>query len=227
MIDNKDIITSCFEKPTLIFSYIKAGEIEVVEELLDNKIVNINTVDNLGNDVVVRLLKAKEYDLVLKYMKKRNWNVNHQNDEGNTFGHILATDNSISAVKIVEQLRKKKNYLPNVKNKKNETALDIALNNHYLCTAFKILEDKRFNDIDILSFKNLFNVSIKNKLYGKYSMINNLEIIVENLEKKELDSGMQNLIGMIEDNMEAIKKDFMKNHTALLESIINNQLVMA
>ncbi len=227
MIDNKDIITSCLENPSLIFRYIKTGEMEVVDELLENKIVNINTVDNLGNDVVVRLLKVREYDLVLKYMKKRNWNVNHQNDEGNTFGHILATDNSISAVKIVEQLRKKKNYLPNIKNKKNETALDIALNNHYLYTAFKILEDKRFNDIDVLSFKNLFNVSIKNKLYGKYSMINNLEIIVENLEKKELDTGMQNLIGMIEDNMVAIKRDFMKNHTALLESIINNQLVMA
>ena len=70
MIDNKDIITSCLENPSLIFRYIKKGEMEVVDELLENKIVNINTVDNLGNDVVVRLLKAKEYDLVLKIRKK-------------------------------------------------------------------------------------------------------------------------------------------------------------
>ena len=129
------------------------------------------------------------------------------------------------ALKVVEQLTKKKNYLPNIKNNHGETAMDIALSNNYLCTAFKILEDKRFNDIDVFSFKNLFNVSIKNKLYGKYSMITNLDIIVENLEKKELNTPMKNLVDNIHINMEAIKKDFMNNRSSLLESIINNHLV--
>ncbi len=222
--DKKVVLKKKNEDVPLVFTLIKQGDFEKIEELiLDNK-VNVNLVDNIGNDVVTRLLKAKQYDLVLMLMKKRNWNVNHKNVEGNTFAHILAHDNSISAVRIVEQLTKKKNYLPNIKNNKGETALDRALDNNYLCTVFKILEDKRFNDIDIFSFKNLFNVTIKNAYYGKYSKINNLEIIVENLEKKELDPCMTNLVESISDNMEAIKRDIMNNGSSILETIINNHL---
>lgn len=210
-----------------IFTYIKQEQYDVVKELLVSNTVNINVVDGVGNDVVTRLLKAKQYDLVIELMKKRNWNVNHQNNEGNTFAHILAQDNSVGVVKVMEQLTRKKNYLPNIQNNNGETALDLALNNHYLCTAFKILEDKRFNNIDISSFKNLFDVSVKNKFYGKYSKITNLEIIVGNLEKKDLSSKMQALVSNINDNMEDIKKDIMNGRFTLLESIMNYYLVKA
>ncbi len=213
---------SCKEDPSLIFNYMKMGDFETVEDLLVHNIVSINVCDGVGNDVLTRLLKAKQYDMVLDLMKKKNWDVNHQNDDGNTFGHILALDDSISALRIVEQLTKKKNYYPNIKNNRGETAMDIALSNHYLCTAFKLLEDKRFNNIDIFSFKNLLNVSIQNKFYGKYSKIMNLEIIVENLEKKDLNSDVENLIQNIHNHMDAIKKDIMNNRSSLLESIINN-----
>lgn len=213
---------ACKEDPSLIFTLIKQENYKDVEQLLVNGIVNVNLCDSVGNDVITRLLKAKQYDLVLTFMKKRNWRVNHKNDDGNTFAHILATDNSVAAIKVVEQLTKKKNYLPNIKNKKGETALDRALNNNYLCTAFKLLEDKRFNDIDIFSFKNLIKVTIKNTCYGKYTKINNLEIIVENLEKKELDPCMMNLIKRINDNMEAIKREIINNSLTILEKIIEN-----
>lgn len=227
MLNNEqDIYKTCVEEPLSIFTLMKQGEFEIVEKLLDDNIINVNTVDGVGNDIVMRLLKAKQYDLVLKFMKKRNWDVNHKNDDGNTFGHILARDDSVMAIKVVEQLTKKKNYMPNIRNSNGETVMDIALTNNYLCTAFKILEDKRFNDINVFSFKNLFNASIKNDMYGKYSKIMNLEIIVENLEKKELNTPMQNLIENISDNMDAIKKDIMNNHSSLLETIINNHLVM-
>lgn len=211
--------------PSLIFSYIKQGNYELAYELVNKNIVNINVIDCLGNDVVTRFLKAKQYDYVIMLMKKKNWNVNNQNDEGNTFGHILATDNNPMAVKVVEELTKKSNYLPNLKNKKHETAMDIALNNNYLCTAFKILEDKRFNDIDFSSFRNLFMASIQNKYYGKYSKINNLEIIVDSLEKKDLDSTMKNIITTISDNMDKIKNDIMNNRSYTLESIINSYVM--
>lgn len=213
---------ACKEDPSLIFTLIKQENYKDVEQLLVNGVVNVNLCDSVGNDVITRLLKAKQYDLVLTFMKKRNWRVNHKNDDGNTFAHILATDNSVAAIKVVEQLTKKKNYLPNIKNKKGETALDRALNNNYLCTAFKLLEDKRFNDIDIFSFKNLIKVTIKNTCYGKYTKINNLEIIVENLEKKELDPCMMNLIKRINDNMEAIKREIINNSLTILEKIIEN-----
>lgn len=226
MLNKEKMYNECQEEPSLIFTLIKQGEIEVVERLVDENKIDVNLEDNVGNDVVTRLLKAKYYDLVLELMKKRNWNVNHKNADGNTFAHILASDNSVSAVKIVEQLTKKKNYLPNIKNNKGETALDKALSNNYLCSAFKLLEDKRFNDISIFSFKNLFNATIKNAYYGKYSKINNLEIIVENLEKKDLEPRMKNLIATIVENMEVIKFDILHGSLNRLEAIINNYSVL-
>ena len=219
---NNEIIEKSKEDPTLIFSYIRRCNYELAYELVDKNIVNINTVDSVGNDVVVKLLKAKQYEYVIQLMKKKNWNVNNQNDEGNTFGHILAMDNSPMAVKVVEALTKKSNYIPNLKNKRHETAMDIALNNNYLCTAFKLLEDKRFNEIDFSSFKNLFMASIENKYYGKYSKINNLEIIVESLEKKDLDSTMNDLIDCIVENLERIKIDIMNNKSYTIDAIINS-----
>lgn len=218
---NNEIIEKSKEDPTLIFSYIRRCNYELVYELVNRNIVNINTVDSVGNDVITKLLKAKQYEYVILLMKKKNWNVNNQNDEGNTFGHILAMDNSPMAVKVVEELTKKSNYIPNLKNKKHETAMDIALNNNYLCTAFKLLEDKRFNEIDCNSFKNLFMTTIENKNYGKYSKITNLEIIVDSLEKKDLSEAMRDLINCIIENLDRIKNDIMNNRYYTIESIIN------
>ncbi len=220
------VIQSCKDEPSFIFSLMKQGAYEVAFDLLNNNIVNVNTVDGVGNDTITRMLKANQYTYVIELMKKRNWDVNHQNQEGNTFGHILAHDNSVMAVKVMDQLTKKKNYSPNIKNKRGETAMDIALSNHYLCTAFKLLEDKRFNDINVFSFKTLFDVSIKDKEYGRYTKLENLEIIVENLEKKELESSMQDLMDHITVNMEAIKRDILNNRSVVLESIIRNHMVM-
>ena len=220
----QQMIEQVSEEPSLIFKFIKDGEFEVIEKMVKENLVDVNLVDSLGNDVVTRLLKVREYDLVITLMKKRNWNVNHQNVDGNTFGHILALDNSISTVVIVNQLIMKTKFLPNIKNKKGETILDRALNNNYLCAAFKILEDKRFNSIDVFSFKNLINASINNTYYGKYSKLNNLEIIVDNLEKKELNSTMTDLINNICDNMDSIKNDILNNNSRILNNLINSHL---
>ena len=160
-------------------------------------------------------------------MKKRNWDVNHQNVEGNTFGHILALDNSVGALKVVEQLKKKKKFTPNIKNNKGETILDSAINNNYLYTTFKILEDKRCNDIDLLTFKKLYNMCVKNTYYGSYSKLNNLEVIVENLEKKELEPSMKKVLDDINDNMDTIRVEIMKNRSSIIEKIINSSLVEA
>ena len=219
---NNEIYEKTKEDPTLIFTYIRRGNYELAYELVDKNIVSINTLDSIGNDVVTKFLKAKQYEYVIQLMKKKNWNVNNQNDEGNTFGHILAMDNSPMAVKVVEALTKKSNYIPNLKNKKHETAMDIALNNNYLCTAFKLLEDKRFNEIDYSSFRNLFIASISNKDYGKYSKITNLEIIVDSLEKKDLDATMKDLIDSIVENLDRIKNDIMNDRNYIIDAIINS-----
>ena len=222
IMNEQEMIDACKDDPSMIFKIISKGYFEVVEKLVEGNLLDINLVDGVGNDIVTRLLKARQYDLVVQLMKKRNWNVNHKNQDGNTFGHVLAHDNSLCAVKVVEQLNKKKNYLPNLKNNKGETILDRALNSNYLCTALKIIEDKRFNSIDIPTFKTLCNTLIKSNEYGKYTKINTLEIIVENLEKKELDPDLAGLVENISDNMENIKRDILNNNSRVFDSLMNS-----
>lgn len=222
--DEQQAFNACSEEPSLIFALIKEGHFSVVEALVEKNKIDVNLCDSLGNDVVTRLLKAKQYELVLKLMKKRNWDMNHQNIDGDTFGHILALDNSVSALMIISELIKKKNYMPNIRNNKGETIFDRAINNNYIGAAFKILEDKRFNNISVLSFRNLCYASIKNVYYGKYSKLNNLEIIVESLEKKELVPSMQILVDKINDNLEEIKNEIMDDGYSVLESIIETSL---
>lgn len=221
----QQLFEACKDEPSLVFTLIKQGHYEVIEQLINESVINVNLVDTVGNDVVTRLLKAQQYELVIQLMKKKNWDVNHQNEEGNTFAHILAHDNSCLAVKVVEQLVKKKNFVPNIKNNKGETALDRSINNNYLCTAFKILGDKRFNSIDVTGFKNLFNACIKNTYYGKYSKINNFETIVGNLEKKDLDPTMTDLVNNIVINYDILKNNIMNNNFTQLEYLINSHLV--
>ena len=108
-------IKACEEDPSLIFDLIKEGHFELVDKLLSKKIVSVNEVDSASNDVITRLLKARQYDLVLKYMK----------------------------------------------NKKGETLLDKAINENYIYTTLKILEDKRFNNKNISNtFIRIFNYNI-------------------------------------------------------------------
>lgn len=225
--DNMQAYDACADEPSLIFQLMKYGNVEVIEKLIDDNKININICDSVGNNVIMRLLKLREYELVLKLLKKRNLDINHQNDEGDTFGHILALDGSINTLKILAVLTKKKDYMPNIKNNKGETVLDRAINSNYICTAFKILEDKRFNCIDILSFKKLYLACLKNSHYGKYSKINNLDIIVDNLAKKDLVPSMSNLINSIKENMELIKNEIMINKISVLDNIINMSVMEA
>ena len=202
-----------------IFTLIKNRNFAIIEQLIDENKIDPNTTDGVGNNVVMRLLKTKQYSLVIKLMKKKNWEVNKQNDEGNTFSHILAQDNSIGAIKVMDELKKKSNYLPNIKNYKGETALDKAINNNYLAYAFKILEDSRFDCIDENSFKHLFIICM-DKNYGKYSKISNLEIIIENLGNKCLSETLRNIIEELRRNFNLIKKEILNNNSYILKSIV-------
>lgn len=220
-----EMYDACSEDPTLIFNLIKRGFFDVVNELVDEKKVDANLCDSVGNDVCMRLLKAKQYDIVIKLMKRRNWDVNHKNELGDTFGHLLALDNDVRSLKVIDQLTKKTNYSPNIKNNSGETSFDIAINNNYLISAIKILEDKRFNDIGVNSFRKLYKVSIKSSSYGKYTKIENLKVIVNSLEKKNLSFDLKNLVDKINDNMDSIKEDILRDSNNYLDSIVNNSIL--
>ena len=139
-------------------------------------------------------------------MKKKEWDVNHQDKNGNTFAHILVTKKYLEVIDIIKQLHKNKNFLPNIRNKQGETILDRSINNSYIYTTVKILEDERFNNIDLISFKNLYEKYIKNDNYGTYSKMNNLEVIVDNLKEKELLPKLTKIINSLTNNFEEVKK---------------------
>ena len=202
-----------------IFTLIKNGEFDIIEELIRKGKIDANTVDGVDNNVVMKLLKLKKYDLVMLLMKKRSWNVNKQNYDGDTFGHILAQDNSMNAIKVMDELKKNKKYMPNIKNNKGETALDKAINNNYLAYAFKILEDERFDSIDMDSFKNLFNTCIS-KNYGKYSIIKNLEIMISSLENKSLNETLNQIVMDLKNNFSLIKEEVLNNNRYIIKTIV-------
>lgn len=220
--DEAKAIKACEEEPSLIFELIREEHYELVDFLLTKGKVDINICDELGNNVLVRLLKKGQYDIVLKHMKNKNWDVNHQNNEGDTFAHILVLYNYVNVLEIINGLKKNKNFMPNIKNKKGETILDKSINDNYIYTTVKILEDKRFNNIDIVSFKNLYDTYIKTNNYGKYTKLTNLQIILDNLEDKSLLPNMQKLVNIVKEKFEVIKLEVINNKTDELDNIINS-----
>ena len=219
--DKKETIKMCKRNPKIIFELINEKYTDVVEEILDSNRDIINLCDSNGNSVMMDLLVKKEYDLILKCVKYRNWDINYQNKEGNTFTHLLLSHEYLSIAKILERVIKNKNFIPNIKNKNKETILDIAIKNERLCGVNKILEDRRFDDIDIVSFKFLFDKYINNSYYGKYSKLNNLELVINNLEKKEkLKPRMKKVIKFIKSNIDLIKNDLLKNNSNNLDNFL-------
>ena len=204
--DEKQAIEKVEEEPSQIFNLIDEGHLELVDKILRKKSTDINTVNDQEDDILSYLLKKNHYDLVLKHMKKKEWDVNQQDKNGNTFAHILVTKKYLEVIDIIKQLHKNKNFLPNIRNKQGETILDRSINNNYIYTTVKILEDQRFNNIDLVSFKNLYEKYIKNDNYGTYSKMNNLEVIVDNLKDKELLPKLTKIINSLTNNFEEVKK---------------------
>ncbi len=225
--NEEQAINTTLEEPSLIFELMTEGHLEVVDKVLKTKKIDINTVDNQGNNILMRLLRMKQFDLVLKYMKNKNWDVNHQNNDGNTFAHILVTYDYLHVANIINELKKNKKLLPNIKNNNNETILDRSLSHNCLWASMKILEDKRFNSIDILSFKHLYDAYIKNSYYGKYTKLTNLEIIIKNLETKRLLPRMRELLNSIVNNMKTIRNEILNNKSNNLDTIIDSYLQVA
>ena len=211
--------------PSVVFDLIKEGHLEFVDMLLKKKIVDINICDEHGNNILVRLLRAGAYDIVLHHMSNKDWDVNHQNNDGNTFAHYLVSINYVNVIDIISKLKKNKEFLPNIKNNKGETILDKSINDNYIYTTIKILEDSRFNNIDVLSFKHLYDTYIKSNKYGTYSKLTNLEIILDNLTEKQLLPLLREVIEFIKLNFNIIKQEVLNgNKSTKIDTIINNVL---
>jgi len=213
----------CDSDPSLVFSLIKENDVEVLNRIISKDDFDFTICDEDGNNIVMCLLKNKQYDLVLKYMNKVD--INHQNKGGDTLVHILVGLNYVSVKEILEKVLNDKRFILNIKNKNGETILDKSIHNNYLYTTIKILSNKRFNSIDVYSFKNLYETYIKSNNYGKYSKLSNLEIILDNLENKPLMPRMKKLLRNIYKNLDVIKSDLNVSKTENLDNIINGVIM--
>ena len=104
--DETQAIKKCEEDPSLIFNLIDEDHKELVDRILTEKKVDINTTNSDGNDILSYMLKKNWNDLVLKYMKNKKWNINHQNKDGDTFAHILVMKKYLDVMEIIKQLLK-------------------------------------------------------------------------------------------------------------------------
>lgn len=220
--DVDQAIAKTLKDPTLVMVALREGYRDVLEKVLDK--IDLNLCDEEGNNVLMLLLKAKYYDLVLKGIKRNDVLINHQNNDGDTFAHLVVMVNYVEIKDIINVLLERKDFIPNIKNNKGETILDKSINNHYIYTASKILGDKRFNNINLVSFKSLYEAYIKNDEYGKYSKLSNFNLIMNNLSNKKLLPNMRLLVNLITDREELIKNDFFMSKTNNLEDIINNMI---
>ena len=221
--DEEQALKACEEEPSLIFELMKEGHMQLVDLLLKKKKVSLKTMDQEGNTVLMKLLKMRQYDLVEKYINDINSDINHQNNEGNTFAHLLATKDYVHTANIIKKLRRNKEFMPNVRNNEGKTILDLAISTGNLCTTLKLLEDKRFNDIDLVSFTNLYNTFVKSEEFGKYTKLMNLETIISELSKKSrLLPRVEEIISLVKKNFDIIKNELMNNKLTFMDNIVKN-----
>ena len=214
-------VSLCCNDNSLIFKLIKEDEKCVVRRVLEEPHFNYNICDSNGNSLIMWLLKGKYYDELLKILDNPKVDINHQNNEGDTFAHMLVMVNYLEVKEIIEKLLKRVEFMPNIKNNKGETILDKSINNNYIYTTAKILSDRRFNNINMVSFKNLYDTYIKSNNYGKYSKIDNLSLIVNNLQKKNLNEHLSLLISLFRRNRKVIYEEITNSDTSRMDFLID------
>ena len=222
--DETKTINACESDPLLLFELLKQGDLALVDKILSRKTFDINVVDSDGNSILMKLLKKGQFELVLKHIKNKRWDVNHQNKDGDTFAHILVTLRSLNVIDIYKELKKNKNFIPNIKNNLGETILDKAVQNDYTCITAKILEDSRFSEIGVFSFQKLYETYIKTNIYGKYTRVNNLHMIIDNLEDREVAPKVKQIIDYIKKNFDVVKDDVMNNNTRKFDMYLKRVL---
>ncbi len=215
--DETKTINACDNDPALIFELLKEEHMELLDKILSRKNFDINVVDSEGNNILMKLLKNGYYDIVIKHLKNKDLDINHQNNQGNTLAHILLSINSIKTVDIYKELRKNKNFNPNIKNNEDETILDISIKNESTFITSKILWDSRFNEVGIVSFKKYYDAYIKNSAYGKYSKLCNLELIVGSLSVRELTPKVKKIVDYFKDNFDVTKEEVIHNKTKCMD----------
>lgn len=222
--DENKTIESCDNDPTVIFQLLLEEHIDLLDKIISRKSFDINVVDKDGNNIIMKLLKKGYFDLVLKHLKDKRLDINHQNNDGDTLAHILLSIKNIKIVDIFNELKKIKSFSPNIKNNNGETILDKSIRSGSTYITSKILSDKRFTEVGDLSFKNYYDTYIKNNSYGRYTKLSNLDLLLGNLENKDLSPKVKMIIMYLKDNYELIKEEVINNKTKSMDSYLKEVL---
>ena len=222
--DETKTINACDSDPSLIFELLKEEHFEIIDKILSRKSFNINVVDLDRNNILTKLLKKGQFELVLKHIKDKRWEINHQNNNGDTFAHILVSMKNLSVIDIYKELMKNKEYAPNITNNNGETILDIAIRNGSTIITSKILEDSRFNEVGVHSFKKYYDTYIKTNELGRLTKLNNLEMIIVNLSSKEVSPKVKEIITYFQDNFDVIKEEVINNKTKSMDTYLKRVL---
>lgn len=216
-LNNSLIAGEIAEDPLSIFKYIKDQNTSLLEEVLSRNF-DFNIEDESKNNVLMSLLINRQYDLVYKYMNLKDIDINHQNEDGDTFLHILCSINYSDVINIINKLNLRKDILLNIKNNNGETILDKAICKEFIYTTIKILEDDRFSDLNFLSLKKIYNTYFKNNEYGEYSKFMAFNLI---LKKEELiaSGSLKKFINLLGENKDRLKDEISKNNYNLFEEI--------
>ncbi len=222
--DETKTINACEADPSLIFELLKEGHISLIDKILSRKTFDINVVDEDGNNILTKLLKKGQFDVVIKHIKNKKWDINHQNNDGDTFAHVLLSMKALQVIDVYKELKKNKKFTPNITNKNGETILDESIKNGYTYVTAKVLEDDRFNEVGVHSFKKYYDTYINTRNYGSYSKLNNIELLIDNLEDKEVSPKVKKIITYLKENFESIKEEVIHNKTKKMDKYINDVL---
>ena len=77
-------------------------------------------------------------------------------------------------------------------------------------------------NVSTTDFQNKLKTYIETNKYGKYTKLNNLEIIIDSLDEKALMPSMQRLINLIKENFEYIKERLISNKNTGISDYIND-----
>ena len=70
----------------------------------------------------------------------------------------------------------------------------------------------------------MYNVVFKSNEYGKYTKLDTLEVVVDNLEKKNIDPSLMHILDKIAENMDIIKNDILNDGSSVLGNLINSYI---
>lgn len=222
--DENKTIESCDNDPTIAFQLLLEEHIDLLDKIISRKTFDINVVDKDGSNIIMKLLKKGYFDIVLKHLKDKRLDINHQNNDGDTLAHILLSMKNIKVVDVFNELKKIKGFIPNIKNNNDETILDKSIKNGSTYITSKILSDKRFTEVGVVSFKNYYDTYIKNNSYGKYTKLSNLDLLLGNLEDKEVSPKVKKIIMYLKDNYDLIKEEVINNKTKSMDTYLKEVL---